>query len=37
MEGGGMRPAKPKYSPELIPATGLSVIYEPDTDCPIAE
>ncbi|KAI6756124.1 hypothetical protein HG530_011860 [Fusarium avenaceum] len=28
---------KPKCSPESIPATGLSVIYEPNTDCPIAD
>ncbi|SPJ72661.1 uncharacterized protein FTOL_02390 [Fusarium torulosum] len=37
MESLDMRPAKPKCSPESIPATGLSVIYEPDTDCPIAD
>ncbi|CAJ0555330.1 Ff.00g053950.m01.CDS01 [Fusarium sp. VM40] len=32
-----MRPTNPKCSPESIPATGLSVIYEPDTDYPIAD
>ncbi|KAH6970161.1 hypothetical protein DER45DRAFT_582338 [Fusarium avenaceum] len=37
MASGGILPAKPKCSPGSIPATGLSVIYEPDTDSPVAD
>ncbi|KAJ9416909.1 RGT2-sensor of high external glucose concentration [Fusarium oxysporum] len=37
MDAQGSSSTREQCSPELIPSTGLSVIYEPDTDAPIVD
>ncbi|RKK14475.1 hypothetical protein BFJ63_vAg11692 [Fusarium oxysporum f. sp. narcissi] len=37
MDAQGSSSTREKCSPELIPSTGLSVIYEPETDAPIVD